>query len=167
MDPERLVPGMAVRRSVALLALAAAMVLGCAPTANPAPRAPTSEAALAYFRQLVDLVERGDVLSICTLGSGTCAHDLRNADLGSVPKAVPKVIGTRSLASTQEVDGTWNVGGQVLELCGIDGHNRPFYSELLVFYDGDRLISTNPLYWSGLRVATADTTAQPSPPSCS
>jgi hypothetical protein len=50
-------------------------------------------------------------------------------------------------------------------VCGVDGHNRPFYSELLVFYDGDRLISANPLYWSGMRVATSDTNDQsPSPP---
>jgi hypothetical protein len=166
MDAERLVPGVAVRRSVALLALTVAMVLGCAPTANSAPRTPTSEAALAYFRQLVDLVERGDVFSICTLGSGTCAHDLRNADLTAVPTTLPKVVGTWLLPSTQHADGTWNVGGQVLEVCGIDGRNRPFYSELLVFYEGDRLISTNPLYWSGIRVATSDTT-QASPRSCS
>lgn len=167
MDPERLVPSIAVRRSGALLGVIVAVLTACAPTANTAPSAPTREAALLYFDQLVALVERGDVQSICTLGSGTCAHDLRNADLTSVPRTLPKVIGTRLLGSTQRADGTWNVGGQVLEVCGIDGQNKPFYSELLVFYDGDRLISTNPLYWSGLRVATSGTTAQESPPSCS
>jgi len=70
------------------------------------------------------------------------------------------------MASRQKADGTWIVGGQVLEVCGVDGHNKPFYSELLVFYDGDRLISTNPLYWSGLRVSMSDTTTLPSPATC-
>lgn len=155
-----------MRRSGGLVGAVIAVLIACAPSANT-PREPTEQAALAYFAQVVDLVERGDVLSICTLGSGTCAHDLRNADLTAVPKTLPKVIGTRLLASTKEADGSWNVGGQVLEVCGIDGHNRPFYSELLVFYDGDRLISTNPLYWSGMRVATSDTTDQSAPPPCS
>jgi hypothetical protein len=143
-----------------------AVLIACAPTANTPPREPTREAAIAYFGRVVDLVERGDVLAICTLGSGTCAHDIRNADLTAVPRTLPTVIGTRLLASTQEAGGTWNIGGQVLEVCGIDGHNRPFYSELLVFYDGDRLISTNPLYWSGSRVATSDTTDQSASPPC-
>lgn len=155
-----------MRRSGALVGVIAALVIGCAPTANTAPRTPTSGAALVYFINVVDLVERGDVLSICTLGSGTCAHDLRNADLTSVPRTLPKVIGTRVMASTQKADGTWIVGGQVLEVCGFDGHNKPFYSQLLVFYDGDRLISTNPLYWSGLRVSMSDTTTLPSPATC-
>jgi hypothetical protein len=143
------------------------LAIGCAPTANTAPGTPSSEAALAYFDNVVDLVERGDVLSICTLGSGTCAHDLRNADLTSVPRTLPRVIGTRVIASTPKADGTWIVGGQVLEVCGVDGHNEPFYSELLVFYDGDRLVSTNPLYWSGLRVSTSDTTTSLLQPACS
>jgi hypothetical protein len=155
-----------VGRSGASLGAIIAVLIACTPTANTPPREPTQEAALAYFGQVVDLVERGDIRSICTLGSGTCPHDLRNADLTAVPKTLPKVIGTRLLPSTHEADGSWNIGGQVLEVCGIDGHNRPFYSELLVFYDGDRLISTNPLYWSGMRVATSDTTAQPTPPPC-
>jgi hypothetical protein len=152
-------------RSGALIGAVVAALVACAPTANTPPREPTQEAALAYFSQIVGLVERGDIRSICMFGSGTCSHDLRNADLSAVPATPPKVIGTRLLVSTQEADGTWNIGGQVLQVCGVDGHNRPFYSELLVFYDGDRLISANPLYWSGMRVATSDTNDQsPSPP---
>jgi len=153
-------------RSGALIGAVLAALVACAPMTNTPPREPTQEAALAYFGQVVGLVERGDIRSICMFGSGTCPHDLRNADLTAVPTTLPKVIGTRLLASSQEADGTWNVGGQVLEVCGIDGHNRPFYSELLVFYDGNRLISTNPLYWSGSRVATSDTTDQSASPPC-
>jgi hypothetical protein len=150
----------------ALIGTLVAALVACAPMANAPPREPTREAALAYFGQVVELVERGDIRSICAFGSGTCPHDLRNADLTAVPKTLPTVVGTRLLASTREADRTWNIGGQVLEVCGIDGHNRPFYSELLVFYDGDRLISTNPLYWSGTRVASSDTTDQSSSPPC-
>jgi hypothetical protein len=155
-----------VRRSGALVGVVAAIIVGCAPIANTAPPIPTAEAALAYFDEVVDLVERGGVHSICTLGSGTCAHDLRNADLTSVPGTLPSVVGTRVVASSPKADGTWAVGGRVLEVCGVDGHNRPFYSELLVFYEGDRLVSTNPLYWSGLRVTTATTIALPPPATC-
>jgi hypothetical protein len=155
-----------VRPVRALVWVSAAVVIGCAPMVSTAPPMPTSEAALAYFDQVVHLVGRGGVLSICTLGSGTCAHDLRNADLTLVPRTLPKVIGTRAIDSSQRADGSWVGGGQVLEVCGVDGHNRPFYSELLVFYHGDRLVSTNPLYWSGLRVSTSGTTALPPPASC-
>ena len=86
-----------------------------------------------------------------------------NADLTSVPRTLPKVIGTRIIASTQKADGTWIVGGQVLEVCGVDGHNEPFYSELLVFYDGDRLISTNPSLLVGPARVYVRYDDQPSP----
>lgn len=155
-----------MRRVGALVWVIAAVVIGCAVMPRTTPPMPTSEAALAYFNQVVDLVERGEIFSICTLGSGTCAHDLRNADLTLVPRTLPKVIGTRVIDSRQRADGSWVIGGQVLEVCGVDGHNRPFYSELLVFYDGDGLVSTNPLYWSGLRVSTSGTTAHAPPASC-
>jgi hypothetical protein len=151
-----------VRRIGVLVGVVAAIIVGCARIANTAPPIPTAEAALAYFDEVVDLVERGGVHSICTLGSGTCAHDLRNADLTAVPGTLPSVVGTRVVAP----DGIWLVGGRVLEVCGVDGHNRPFYSELLVFYEGDRLVSTNPLYWSRLRVTTATTIALPPPATC-
>jgi hypothetical protein len=149
-----------------LLGLILTVVVACGPVANTAPPPPTTEAALGYLDQVVALVAGGDVLSVCSLGSGTCAHDLRNADLTAVPRTSPAVLGTRVVAPSQRPDGIWMAGGRVLEVCGIDGNDRPYYSELLVFYDGDRLISTNPLFWSGIRVTTSATTAQSSPRPC-
>lgn len=148
------------------LGLTLAFVVACSPVAYTAPPPPTAEAALAYLDQVVALVAGGDVRSVCSLGSGTCAHDLRNADLTAVPSTSPEVLGTRVVAPSQRPDGIWMAGGRILEVCGIDGNDRPYYSELLVFYDGDRLISTNPLFWSRMRVTASPTTAQSSPRPC-
>jgi hypothetical protein len=125
----------------------------------PAP--PTAEAARAYLDELVALVQDGRVQSICTLGAGTCPHTLRQADLTAVPNTPPRLIGTRAIPPTDLGDGMWDVGGRLLMLCGIDGHDRPYYTELLVFQDGDRLIATDPLYWTGGQLVE---NGQPVPP---
>lgn len=140
-----------------------ALVVGCGPGAYTPPPPPTEQAALAYLDEVVRLVESGRVESICSLASGTCPLELRAMDAAAVPALPPRVIGTRVLAPKRNSDGTWAIGGRVISVCGVDGRGKPYSSEMLVFSDGNQLISTNTLYWTGSHVATGDTTGSPLP----
>jgi hypothetical protein len=140
-----------------------ALVVGCGPGAYTPPPPPTEEAAIAHLDEVVRLVQSGGVESICSFGSGTCPHELRAMDAAAVPALRPHVVGTRVLAPKRNADGTWAIGGRVISLCGVDGRGEPYSSEMLVFSDGNRLISTNTLYWTGSHVATGDSTGSPLP----
>jgi hypothetical protein len=108
-------------------------------------------------------VQSGGVESICSLASGTCPQELRAMDAAAVPALPPRVVGTRVLAAKRNADGTWAIGGRVISICGVDGRGKPYSSEMLVFSDGNRLISTNTLYWTGSQVTTGETTGSPLP----
>ena len=75
-----------------------------------------------------------------------------------MPATVPEVIGTRVIPYSDLGGGMLTVGGRVLMLCGRDGLGKSYYSEMLVFFDGDRLISTGTPYWVGMTIATGSTT---------
>jgi hypothetical protein len=145
------------------LGVVLALVVGCGRGAFTPPPPPTEAAALAYLDEVVRLVQSGGVESICSLGSGTCPHELRAMDAAAVPVLAPRVIGTRVLAPERNADGTWAIGGRVISICGVDGRGKPYSSEMLVFSDGNRLISTNTLFWTGSYVATGDSTGSPMP----
>ena len=167
MDPLRSLPRQ-VNRSRRGFLLAFALVTiacGAAPATPPVP--PSEAEALAYLRSVVAVVRAGDLDRLCDLGSGTCPQTLRNSDPATVPMSDPIVIGTRVLEPFLGPNGTWNEGGRVLELCGRDGLDHRYYSEMLVFGDRDHLISTVPVYWIGVRIASSSTTGQePAPPPC-
>lgn len=150
-------------RAAAFVVLALVLA-GCGgPSYAPAPP-PSEEAALGHLRAVVDIVMSGDLTTLCQLGSGTCQQTLQGVDPGAVPRTEPTVIGTRAIAPSQSPDGTWLVGGRVLELCGRDGRDEPYYSEMLVFRDGDRLISTATAFWIGFRIASGPHVGGPPPP---
>ncbi len=123
---------------------------------------------MGLLHSVVAIVKSGDLGRLCSLGAGTCPKVLREADPRAVPQSEPVVLGTRVVRSSANPDGTRNVGGRVLELCGRDGLNRPYYSEMLVFEQDGRLIATEPVYWTGIRSASGSTVggAPPIPPPC-
>ena len=154
-------------------ALAAAILVlaglaGCGGASFTPPPIPSQEAAIGYFQTVLQVVHSGDLTSLCSLGGGTCPHDLQAADPAALPRTDPTVIGSRVLAPVQRPDGSWDIGGRVLELCGHDGRDRPYYAEILVFQDGNRLISQTPVFWTGVRVANGGTVggASPQPSPC-
>lgn len=149
-------------------ALGAVMVVvtACAgaPTSPPPP--PSEAAAIAYLHSIVAMVAAGDPFAICEVGSGTCTQILRGSDLARVPTTPPVVVGSTTIEPTRLPGGTWNAGGRVLQLCGRDGLGEPYSSEILVFEDQGRLISTATPYWLGIRIAETPIVAgsRPSPP---
>ena len=143
------------------LAAAALFVAACAGTPAPPPSPPTEAAARAYLDAVVALVASGDPFAICEVGSSTCEQTIRKSDLAAVPSSAPTVIGSRVIEPTRLPSGIWNQGGRVLELCGRDGLDQPYYSEMLVFDDGGRLISTATPYWLGIRIAESPVVGGP------
>lgn len=144
------------------LAVALLVVLAACDGASAPPAVPSELEARAYLDTVVTRVASGDAAGICELGSGTCAQILRRADPSRVPTTAPIVVGTRVIEPARAGDG-WSLGGRVLELCGRDGLDEPYYSEMLVFRDGPRLISTATPYWLGIGIADSPMTREGPP----
>jgi hypothetical protein len=146
---------------MALLVVACSIGVGLTP--GPAP---TEDAAAAYLADVVRVVLTGDLDRLCDLGGGTCLRELDDGG-DSVPHTAPRLLGSVVVPATARSDGTWNVGGRLLRLCGIDGLGRPYYSEMLVFEDEGRLISREPVFWTGIRIETGPmVTRTPEPAPC-
>lgn len=148
-------------------ALVAALAAGaCGPggagTATPPP-VPTEAAGRTVVDQLAAFATGGALGSICTLGSGTCPHDLRNAAPGSAPTAAPEVMGSWVVEPSARPGG-WSLGGRAFALCGTDGLGRGFYSEVLVFDSGAGVLrAVNAVFWTGARIATSADTGAAAP----
>lgn len=155
----------ALNRLWSALACLLLSVAACGAGSGTQPSSPTEGAALAYLDEVVAIVRSGDISTLCTLGSGTCQQMLRGADPAAVPVSDPIVIGTRVMVPSQTTDGASLAGGRILELCGRDGLDQPYYSEMLVFEAGGRLISTGTAYWLGYRIASSSTVGGSPPPS--
>ena len=148
------------RRGLALLAIATILV-ACVGAPAPPLSPPSEEAARTYLDAAVSMVLAGDWARICTIGSATCDQMLRKANPAAVPVTAPTFLGSRVLEPEQGPDGIWTSGGRILELCGRDGIGQPYYSEMLVFQEQGRLISTATPFWLGFRIAETPTVGQP------
>ena len=154
MDIERRVP-----RGLGRLVLAAFVTTAaaCAPLASTGD-IPTYEEATSFLASVVGLAQARDFDRLCGLGGGNCRKTLQIAGLDAVPATPPGIAGSRVVQPTQRSNGMTTTGGLVLQLCGLDGLGRPYSTEMLVFRDGGRLLAIEPVYWSGMRIATDQTT---------
>jgi hypothetical protein len=149
---------------MSVIALAAGCAFPAGHQDGPAP-VPSEAEARSHFAQVVGLAMGGDFGGLCDLGDSNCRNILRDASEETVPPLPPRIVGTRVVEP--EIHGdTWSTGGFVLQVCGIDGHGKPYFDEVLVFNDGTRLISTGTIYWSRTRIAEGPTAGgpQPTPP---
>ena len=153
-----------LRRWGALLLVALAAI-GCsgAPASVPSGDAgvPSLTEAEHHLDAVVVVVKSGDLTHLCDLGSATCQHTLDISDPAAVPTTGPEVLGSRVIGMTAT-----SAGGRVLELCGRDGLGHSYYSEMLVFRDGERLLSTGTVYWVGITIPGTSTTGQTPPRTC-
>ena len=158
---------LAARRPLTLGAvlLFALVASGCsgAPTTVPSGAAgvPSFAEAEHHLDAAVAVVRSGDLTHLCDLGSATCQHTLDISDPAAVPTSGPDVLGSRVIGTTAT-----SAGGLVLELCGRDGLGHSYYSEMLVFRDGQRLLSTGTVYWVGITIPGTSTTGQVPPRTC-
>jgi hypothetical protein len=126
---------------------------------------PTYEEATSFLASVVALAQVRDFNGLCEMGGGNCRRTLRDAGLDAVPATPPGIAGSRVIEPTRRADGLETAGGLVLQLCGVDGRGRPYSTEMLVFREDGRLLAIEPVYWSGMRIATEPTTpAEPVAP---
>lgn len=137
---------------IGLLLLAAACSGG--PARKIADRPPvTEQAARDLLTQAIDHTLAGDFESLCGLANRPmCEGDLKSGALASVPKQAPTVACSYAIPDVVSDRGR-SLGGQVLVVDGVDGKNRRFVTEVLVFHDGDRLMAINAVWWTGRGIA--------------
>lgn len=142
-----------------------ATVVACGPTAAAdIERAPTPAEAEAYLTRVVELARAPDFAGLCALGGGNCEKILEVAGRDAVPALPPTLVDQFELPARHNADGSTDVGGRVLVLCGIDGQARPYRTEMPVFFHGSEMRAIEPIYWSGIGIATDRITApQPQP----
>ena len=162
MDVERRVPRGLGR--LVLAAFLAADLVACAPAASTGD-IPTYAEATSFLASVVEFAQARDFDRLCELGGGNCRSMVQDAGLDAVPATPPGIAGSRVIKPTQRSDGTTTNGGLVLQVCGRDGLGRPYSTEMLVFRDGDTLLAIEPVYWSGIRIATdPNTPVEPDTP---
>lgn len=135
------------------LLIIASLLGACGGTYVPPP--PPSDAdALAYLTSVVDVARTGDPTALCTLGGGNCERTLREAGgTAAVPIGRPVVAGSVAIQPTRQADGSWNTGGRLLFVCVVSIEGRSVQTDILVFRnDSGKLISIEPVYWSGIQI---------------
>jgi hypothetical protein len=138
------------------------MLLGCSVPSE----IPSRDKAVAFVEHLYPLAEAGQFEALCANGGGNCQTVLDDAGRDAVPNERPKIVDSFAIPSSDTADGT-RVGGLVLVLCGTDGLDRPFRTEMLIFRDGATLRAIEPVYWSGMAVSGGNlTNAKPSATAC-
>jgi hypothetical protein len=144
-----------VRTRLWLLSFTLVMAVAACEAATPSGQPTQAESALA---KLVADAQAGNFTAMCDMGDGNCQRTLNDVGVANVHAKAPVVVGSRVI----EASGN-SLGGRVLEVCGTNGSDgRTYLSEILAFRDGVNVRVINPIYWSGIRIASGDRTA-PSP----
>ena len=143
--------------------VAVASVLAACSSVTPIP---DRSEAIAFVEHLYPLAEQGQFDALCAAGGGNCEAVLADAGEDAVPSVRPNIVDTFELPTHDTGDGTMR-GGLVVVVCGVDGRDRSFRTEMLVFRDGNQLRVIEPVYWSGMGVATSTVTnSKPQSESC-
>lgn len=151
--------------AVFLMAVVLFACTAAAPTNAGAP-VPLNDAR-AFLARIVGAALSGNLGAVCQIadgGHGNCDDHLRNAPAGSAPHLPPTVVGFRTIPTRSDGDAS-ALGGTVLVLCGIDGLNNGYLSEVLVFQSGHGLQAINGVYWLGIGIADGGqtTAVEPAP----
>lgn len=144
-------------RDLVLALLALGMVGGCMPGPTPGPT-PTQEEAIAFLSQAVAFATAERWTDLCAIGGGNCERTLDDAGRGAVPPDPPTVRRTWVVPPTANT-----TGGRILELCGVDGQSRPYVTQMLVYRLGGEMKAIEPVYWSGMVIATEPVVPEPTP----
>jgi hypothetical protein len=146
--------------AAALILLSACAAFVPDPTPDPPP---TEGEAIAFLNEVTALALAGDLEGMCDVaGGGNCDSLVEEAGgAAAVPQDPPVVAGTRVIPSSS-VGNAQSVGGMLLVLCGIDGRQRSYRTEMLVSRWLGELYAVNAVYWAGFNLAVGNNTGDPS-----
>ena len=144
-------------RTIRLAALGLALVIvgGCQ-TANADAGQLTVSDGSAFLNQLVALARAGDFNGLCAVGDLNCGSELDIAGRDAVPATAPRITESHFVAGSS-ANGLQSIGGLVLSVCGVDSHQQPYLSQILVFRHGSSLAAINSVYWDNMTVADGGT----------
>lgn len=119
----------------------------------------TKQGARELVTKAIDHTLTRDFASLCGLANSRsmCESDLKSGALERVSKQAPRVVCSYEIPDVVSASGR-SLGGRVLVVDGIDGTDRRFVTEVLVFHDGQGLVATNVVWWSNRGIAS---TTQP------
>jgi hypothetical protein len=141
------------RRVLTFVMLSMLLVAGCG-AASTGP--PTPAEAQSYLGRLVELAQAGDFAGLCSAaGDLNCVDHLDSAGRNAVPPDPPQVIASSEIPSST-VGSQQVIGGIVLTVCGLDGRQQPYRSQVLVFRNGTTLAAINPVYWDDISIVGGD-----------
>jgi hypothetical protein len=143
--------------------IVAALLSACGFVPDPTPDPlPTEDEAIAFMRDLVALAQAGDLVGMCELAGSMCESFVdESGGPAAVPDEPPVLAGTRVIPGTSEGDGG-TIGGMLLVICGTDGLQRPYRTEMLVSRFMGEMFAINGVYWSGNNLAISNNTGGPS-----
>ena len=157
-----------VRRQVLVTPLIAVLVAaacaGSSGTYTPPPP-PSESAARGLVTNVIDLALSHDFDRLCGLGTPECKKVLDATGTDTVPAAPPKFVSVTTVPNRETSPGTWAPGGVLFLLCGLDGKNRAYHSQMLVFvnHQGSGLVAQEPVFWGSLTIGSAVAEPPPSP----
>jgi hypothetical protein len=139
------------------------LVTACSLPDPTPPPPPTEDEAIAFLNAVTALAMAGDLEGMCDFAGGGICENIVDEVGGqvAVPDDPPVIAGTRLIPSRREGDG-FSVGGRLLVLCGIDGRQRPYRTEMLVSRFRGELYAVNAVYWGGFNLAVSNDTGSPS-----
>jgi len=151
-------------KAAASLVIVVAMLSGCGaflPDPTPYPL-PTRGEAIAFKDALVSLAQDGDLVGMCALAGSLCESFVdESGGPAAVPDEPPVLAGTRAIPGTSSGDSS-TIGGMLLVLCGTDGLQRPYRTEMLVSRFRGEMFAINGVYWSGSSLAVSNDTGSAS-----
>ncbi len=145
-----------------IVALAPAACAGAGGSYAP-PTPPSQSAARDLVTKVVDLALRHDFVGLCAVGTPECKKVLDATGTDTVPTTAPTFVSVSTIPNRETSPGTWAPGGVLFRLCGLDGKNQAYHSEMLVFVNnqGTGLVAQEPVFWGSLNIGSA--IAEPPP----
>ena len=127
------------------------------------PPPPSQSAARDLVNNVIDLALSHDFDRMCALGTPECRKVLDATGTDTVPAAAPKFVSVTTVPNRETSPGTWAPGGVLFLLCGLDGKNQAYHSQMLVFvnHQGSGLVAEEPVFWGSLTIGSA--VAEPPP----
>lgn len=164
MDP---VPRLQLRRgTLAVTLLVAVLIAGACAGASQSytpPPPPSESAARDLVNQVIDLALSRDFDRLCGLGTPECKFVLDATGTDTVPTVAPIFASVTTVPNRETSPGTWASGGVLFLLCGLDGKNQAYHSQMLVSvnHQGTGLVAMEPIFWGSLTIGSA--VVQPPP----
>ena len=150
--------GASLRYAPLVVPLLLLLQLAAACTGARSAYAPATPPAEAAARSLVDqAVQFGlarDFDRLCAMGTSQCKFILQGAGTDTVPTQPPLIVYVTTVPNVEKTPGTWNPGGVLFYLCGLDGKGQPYHSQMLVFEnpEGTGLTAMEPVFWGSLTI---------------